>query len=852
MSTQQIATAAIDPKAGMAEFTLRAVVVGAILGLVFGASSLYLVLKVGLTVSASIPVAVLAITLFRILGATGLVKRTTILENNILQTTGSAGESIAFGVGVTMPALMLIGFDMDLPRVMMVSVMGGLLGILMMIPLRRLFIVKMHGAPGQPNTLLYPEGTACAKVLESAERGGAQGGAVMAGFAIAFGHKLISEGAGLLKAGLEAPLGFFSRVARVSSDMGVELLGVGYIIGLRVSALMLAGSILGALVLLPSMAFFGDGRDGVLPPSTAPIGQMGADKMQGTYLRFIGAGCVAAAGIFSLIKTLPTIFGAIFSTLGMGTKKDGQALANGGPLETPRTEKDLPPMVVAGGVLVLAGLLAWFLAPQVGLWGAIGGSALVLFFGFLFVMVSSRLTGEIGSSSNPISGMTIATLLLTCLIFLSLGMTGSRDALLALSIGGVVCIAASNGGTTSQDLKTGFLVGGTPYLQQYAILVGALTSALVIGGTLLLFNQAGEVLSTRDLPSVNVKQFEAEISAGNTRVLEGVTYREWRTTKAQRKELPGLGDAKYLVDPEGNIAFLVDPTITGRYDKRDKFVAESNARVVPGLAAVLGEVTSNARVEGKTMKLVTSLEPSELDKRRGEAKKSAASANDPALKVAEALAAANIAPGDYLVDGVTAALVYKNDPEKVKMKFGAPKTQVMGLIIQGVLGGDINWTLVLIGAMISLTLEMCGVSSLAFAVGVYVPMGATMPIFIGGLARWAADRAHAVKIPEGATEAEKQNAEVERIAKTESSPGVLWASGLIAGGSLGGVLLAFLEFAPGIKNLLEQQHLVESWGLGKWHDLITLGIFLALAMSLVVLGRKSDKPRAEGQAIEPG
>jgi len=203
-----------------------------------------------------------------------------------------------------------------------------------------------------------------------------------------------------------------------------------------------------------------------------------------------------------------------------------------------------------------------------------------------------------------------------------------------------------------------------------------------------------------------------------------------------------------------------------------------------------------------------------------------------------------VAPGEYLSDE-RGALVYKNHPEPVKFKFGAPKTQVMGLIIQGVLGGEINWTLVLIGAMISLTLEMCGVSSLAFAVGVYVPMSATMPIFIGGLARWAADRAHQVKLQEGASEAERQAAEVEKIAKTESSPGVLWASGLIAGGSLGGVLLAFLEFTPGVKKMLEQHHLVDGWGIGKWHDLITLFVFLTLALSLVILGRRSEKPSGD-------
>ena len=207
------------------------------------------------------------------------------------------------------------------------------------------------------------------------------------------------------------------------------------------------------------------------------------------------------------------------------------------------------------------------------------------------------------------------------------------------------------------------------------------------------------------------------------------------------------------------------------------------------------------------------------------------------MKLAETLAAAGMEEGEYLADPA-GNLVSRNQPEEVKMKFPAPKTQVMGLIIQGVLGGDINWTLVLIGAMISLTLELCGVSSLAFAVGVYVPMAATMPIFIGGLARWAADRAHSVLLPAGASEAERQEAEVERIARTESSPGVLWASGLIAGGSLGGVLLAFLEFTPGVKTVLEQKKLVEAWNLGGWHDLITLVIFAGLALSLVVLGRR--------------
>ncbi|MFN5329009.1 MAG: OPT family oligopeptide transporter, partial [Planctomycetota bacterium] len=384
------------------EFTLRAILTGTALGLVFGASSLYLVLKVGLTVSASIPVAVLAITLFRVLESIGLTRRTRVLENNIIQTAGSAGESIAFGVGVTMPGLMLIGFDLDLPRVMIVSLLGGVLGILMMIPLRRLFIVQMHGKAGQPGTLLYPEGTACAKVLESGEKDGGQGGAVFIGFMVAIVHKFVTEGMGLLRSGVELPLTQFSRVARITGDLATELLGVGDIIGLRISALMLAGSVLGALVIVPAVAFFGDGRPDVLAPATKPIGILQAGDIEKTYLRFLGAGCVAAAGVFSMIKTLPLILGAALSTL---RRSKGSADGSASSLD-PR-ERDLPPAFVWGGLLVLLGGLTAFLAPEVGVWAALTGAFLVLVFGFLFVTVSSRLTGEIGSSSNPISGMTI-------------------------------------------------------------------------------------------------------------------------------------------------------------------------------------------------------------------------------------------------------------------------------------------------------------------------------------------------------------------------------------------------------------------------------------------------------------
>ncbi len=520
----------------MPEFTWSAVLVGAVLGIVFGASSLYLVLKVGMTVSASIPVAVLSITLFRWLGTTFGIRRATILENNIVQTTGSAGESIAFGVGVTMPALMLIGFEMEWTRVLVVSVLGGLLGVLMMIPLRRAFIVNLHGKPGEKGTLLYPEGTACAQVLITGEKGGTSGKTVFIGFGLAFAHKFITEGMNLLITTLDIPLKLgrdatdaFSRVAKISSDMASELLGVGYIIGVRTAAVMMAGAVLGGLVLTPTIAMSSDNAD------------MDTGDIYKNYMRFIGAGCVAAAGIISMGRTLPMIVRSFSSGLG--------SLRGGGdpsaPREARRTEDDMSPRIVLGGSIILLALLSFFLMREVDPFSAVLGASLVLVFGFLFVTVSSRLTGEIGSSSNPISGMTVATLLLTCLIFLALGMTSPVEAVLALSIGGVVCIAASNGGTTSQDLKTGFLVGATPRLQQWAILFGALTSAIVIGGTLLLFNTVGTVYSQRNLPAVNLKDRLADFK--ESEVYEGETFRVWRPSEERNLAIrfgarPNRGD----------------------------------------------------------------------------------------------------------------------------------------------------------------------------------------------------------------------------------------------------------------------------------------------------------------------
>jgi putative OPT family oligopeptide transporter len=716
------------------EFTLQAVVTGTCLGLIFAASSLYLVLKVGMTVSASIPVAVLAITLFRAFARLFRLRQTTILENNIVQTSGSAGESIAFGVGVTMPALLLLGFQMDPLRIMVVSVLGGLLGILAMIPLRRAFIVNMHGRPGQPGTLLFPEGTACAQVLIQGEKGGTGGQTVFLGFGLAFVHKFLTEGFKVVADTAGTTLTFINKAASLASAMASELLGVGYIIGLRTSAVMMAGAVLGYLVIIPLIYFAGSLSAEPVPPGTIPIRDMSIKALRDNYLLFIGAGCVATAGIISMLRTLPMIVRSVSS--GLSTIQGG-----GGAARKRRTEDDMPMTVVFGGSLALIAILAVFLAGEVGVVSGIAGAVLVVLFGFLFVTVSSRLTGEIGSSSNPISGMTVATLMVTCLIFLGLGWTTSVERLLALSVAAVVCIAASNGGTTAQSLKTGFLVGGTPKYMQWAILAGALVSALVIGGTLIYLNQANTVYSSKpeNLPDYTLTSDElARLrQLGEADTHEGKRYLVWSTQNDQltrpnekakftpRPDTVALAKARpgmYLVDPDtGKLAYLKDAAIMGRLSERD-------------------------------------------------------------------------------------------DGSKVNRDFDAPKTQVMGLIINGVMGRDLNWSMVAMGAMIALMLELCSVSALAFAVGVYVPIQFSAPIFLGGICRWAIDaylaRQAAREAGDVANDPEaRARAEIDAIRKSETSPGVLLASGYIAGGSLAGVVIAFFAFSPTLeKDIATYEH----------------------------------------------
>src|SRR5207249_1941978 len=449
----------VPDNATLDEFTPRAVVMGALLGMLFGASSLYLVLKVGLTVSASIPVAVIAIALFRLASKAG-VRDSTILENNIVQTAGSAGESIAFGLGVTMPAILILGFDLEIARVTLVAVLGALLGILMMIPLRRTLIVARHGQ------LKYPEGTACAEVLKAAEisksaRAGGEGradsgraGVIFLGFAIGLVYKTVNIALKGWKDVAEKVFGAPLKGGSVGAEISPELLGVGYIIGPRIASIMCAGGVLAYLLLIPLIKFFGDALSVPVAPGAKLIHDMSPNQIRGAYVLYIGAGAVAAGGVV----LRPTV-------------------------------QDIPMKWVLVGCLAI--IIAIMLSPPLHM--NLLGALLILIFGFLFSTVSSQLTGEIGSSSNPISGMTVATLLLTCLIFLVVGWTGGPYYVTALSVGAIVCIASSNAGSTSQDLKTGFLIGATPRLQQIAILAGALASAVVLGPILLKLNDAATV-----------------------------------------------------------------------------------------------------------------------------------------------------------------------------------------------------------------------------------------------------------------------------------------------------------------------------------------------------------------------
>jgi putative OPT family oligopeptide transporter len=486
------------------ELSIRALLLGAVFGVIFGAVTVYVGLKAGLTVAASIPISVLSISILRVFG------RATILENNIVQTTGNAGQSIASGVIFTLPALIFLGFDLEASRIFALALFGGWLGVLFMIPLRRQLIVEEHA------TLIYPEGTACADVLKAGEQGGSFASRVFLGLGMGGLYALFqNENLLALFPGTPNWSPNFDpngqqilKGAAVRADVTPEYLGVGYIIGPRVAAIMLAGGVFSWLVLMPAIVFFGKHLSGPLYPGTVPISMMDPSSLWRTYVRPMGAGAVAASGLITLLRTAPTIISALSAGFAkMGLKKSEAS-------EKPaRTEHDLSMLVVVGGSLLLVLLMVLFLqfkpvpGAQVGWLANIAAALLVVVFGFLFVTVSARIVGIVGSSSSPVSGMTIATLMATAAIFLVKGWTAPAFGALAITIGGMVCIAASNAGDTSQDLKTGYLIGATPWKQQIAVMVGVIVSVFSIGPTLTAMNRGYE--SFQQLPAARSMSLSA-------------------------------------------------------------------------------------------------------------------------------------------------------------------------------------------------------------------------------------------------------------------------------------------------------------------------------------------------------
>jgi putative OPT family oligopeptide transporter len=630
-----------------AELTFRAVALGSFLGIVFGAASVYLGLKVGLTTSASIPIAVMAITILKKLG------NSTILENNIVQTTGSAGESVAAAVVFTIPALIFLGFPMKIPVTFLIAITGGVLGVLLMIPLRRYLIVKEHG------TLRFPEGTACAEILIAGEQGGTSARKIFFGIGFGAAFKLSTKLFGLFKDTVGRALSFYPG-SRLECETSPELLAVGYIIGYETSVVMVAGGLLAALILGPMVVFFGSHLTEPLAPATTLIRDMDYAGLKDKYLRYIGAGAVAMGGLLGLVRAAPSIWESLAASVKQlrgGT---------GGGVFVARTERDTPITWVVFGSLAIVVFITLVPVFRMNVLGA----ALIVVFGFLFSVVSARITGLVGSSSCPLSGMTIAVVIGSCLIFLAVGWTGPSYSYLALVVAAVVCIAISNAGTTAQDLKTGHLVGSTPRAQQAAILAGVLTSVLAIGWTTWALN-ASETKITRlatptSVPATSVAAAEDEKGP------DGKTYAFVKV---------GVGD-------------------------------------------------------------VAALEA-----------------------------------GNYLVDRAAGTAVFHRVDGIGNRNFPAPQANLMAVLISGLLDQKLPWGLVLIGAAIAIFIELLTGHSLTFAVGVYLPLSTTMPIFIGGLVRRIADKRYG-RVPDDTSESE----------------GTLLSSGLIAGGALVGVLVAFLHF----------------------------------------------------------
>jgi putative OPT family oligopeptide transporter len=656
----------IAAEQNIAEFTPKAVLIGVFFGLVFGASTVYLALKAGLTVSASIPIAVLSISLLKKFGGS------TILENNIVQTIGSAGESIAAGVVFTLPGFLFLARDshghsvgegyFSYWTIFTLALLGGALGVLMMIPLRRALIVKEHG------NLPYPEGTACASVLIAGEKGGELARVAYFGLFFAFGYALLQKILLVIQETVTWVSAAKSKIlpaATVSGDITPEYLGVGYIIGPRIAGILVAGGVLAWLGLIPLLASLVPAD--LIHAQLVKLGENPAkylwdEKLHEfgklntaiyrAYVRQIGAGAVAAGGFMTLLKTLPTILSSFKGSL--ASMRGARAA-----VAQKRTERDLPMSVVLIGSAALVGILAFLPYIPGTLLGKLLLGVLIVVFGFFFVTVASRIVGIIGSSSNPISGMTIATLMATCLIFVGIGWTGDAFQPMALCVGGMVCIAAANAGATSQDLKTGFLVGATPRYQQIGLMFGAVAAAAVIGLTI------------------------------------------------------------HVLD---NPQTLADGTVTHN----------------------IGE------------------------------------------------------------------------------KYAAPQATLMATLIKGLLAQSLDWQFVLVGVFLAVTVQLCGVSPLSFAVGAYLPLSTTLPIFVGG----------GIK---GIVDWRKKKAGEKAAGDDELGPGSLFATGLVAGGALAGVLVAALQADDGVAKWIgkfSQEHrLVEILGAGGY-SLLGLAGFLVMCTVL--------------------
>ena len=743
--------------------------------MIFGAVTVYVGLRAGLTVAASIPISVLSISILRAFG------RASILENNIVQTTGNAGQSIASGVIFTLPALIFLGFDLQSFRIFALALFGGWLGVLFMIPLRRQLIVEEHG------TLTYPEGTACADVLQAGERGGSFASRVFLGLGLGGLYTLLQND-NLL--GLFPPTPNWQpnfdphgqqilRGAAIRADVTPEYLGVGYIIGLRVSAIMLAGGVFSWLVLMPAIVFFGKHLPGPLYPGTVPIDQMSPSDLWKTYVRPMGAGAVAASGLITLLRTAPTIVGAL--TAGFGEMRKNRAGQQGielAPVMDPepfedahlsvanvpvanavaasrelrgeragklRTEHDLPMSVVAGGSLLLVLLMFAFLqfkpvpGAQVGVLANMAAALLVIVFGFLFVTVSARIVGIVGSSASPVSGMTIATLMATAAIFLVKGWTAPAFGALAITIGGVVCIAASNAGDTSQDLKTGFLIGATPWKQQVAVMVGVIVSVFAIGPTLSAMN----------------KGFESFQRLGTPRAIS----------------LSALPDG---VQNQGQFT-------------RDSIT-----------------ITPHSLVKAES----------------GAAKETVNGAKNYLLL--NAIGSSTLEDGKYLYNPATGKIEIQWVQGIGSESAAAPQGRLMATVINGILSRKLPWSLVLLGVALVIGIELLGIRSLTFAVGAYLSIGTTLAIFCGGVVRWMVDRA---ALRAGMAEAMGD----------EISSGSLYASGLIAAGGIMGLVGVCVKIYQDVSHKTVWQFSPANPLYKDWVSVVMFGL---LAFSLYYFARK--------------